>query len=75
MQDRFLGHRVTVGDMERLRTLRHLKSVLQNELTETKNKKGADPLDILFRMQRQKEVQKALDKLEDHLFSIELYDQ
>ena len=49
--------------------------VLQNELTETKNKQGADPLDILFMRQRQKEVQKALDKLEDHLFSIELYDQ
>ena len=75
MQDRFLGQRVTVGDMERLRTLRHLKMALQNELTETKNKKGADPLNMLLIEQRQKEVQKALDKLEDHLFSIELYDQ
>jgi hypothetical protein len=75
MQDRFLGQRVTVGDMEKLRTLRHLKMAIQKELKQMEKKQCAAPLDILFIMQRQKEVQKALDKLENYLFSIELYDQ
>jgi hypothetical protein len=75
MQDRFLGPRITLSDMERLRTLRHIKTLLQKELTKIKGKQGADPQDILYIRHRQKEVQKALDKLENHLYFIELNDQ
>ena len=75
MQDRFLDRNITVGDMERLRTLRRLKMALQNELTKTESKRGACPQDILHIKQRQKEVQKALEWLENYLFTIELCNQ
>jgi hypothetical protein len=75
MQDRFLGSSITVGDMEKLRALRHLNMVLQNELAQTEKRQCAAPLDILFMRQRQKEVQKALDRLKNYIFSIELYNQ
>jgi hypothetical protein len=61
--------------MEKLRTLRHLKTLLQKELTKKRNEKGAASLDILILEQRETEVQKALGRLENHLFSIELCNQ
>ena len=75
MQDRFLGPRITVGDMEKLRTLRHIRMVLQKELTQKRNEQGAAPVEILIIEQREKEVQRALEKLENYLFSIELCNQ
>jgi hypothetical protein len=75
MQDRFLGPRITVGDIEKLRTLRHLKTLLQKELNKKRNEQGVAPFEILIVEQREKEVQKALGRLENHLFFIELCNQ
>ena len=72
MQDVFLGRKITVSDMEKLRTLRQLKTRIQKMLAETENKQGTDPLDILFNRERLKQVQKTLVELEDYLLSIEL---
>ena len=75
MQDRFLGRKIAVSDIEKLRTLRHLKMAIQNELAETAIKQDTDPIDILFIKQRLKAVQKTLDKLENYLISMELDNQ
>jgi hypothetical protein len=72
MQNSFWGRKITIGDIEKLRTLRHLKMTLQKALTETENIKDADLQDIIFNRQRLKEVQKTLVKLEEYLISIEL---
>ena len=72
MQNGFWGRKITIGDIEKLRTLRHLKMTIQKALAETENKKDSDLQDIIFNRQRLKEVQKTLVKLEDYLISIEL---
>jgi hypothetical protein len=72
MQSRFWGRKITIGDIEKLRTLRHLKMTIQKALTETENKKDAGLQDIILNRQRLKEVQKTLVKHEDYLISIEL---
>ena len=72
MKNGFWGRKITIGDIEKLRTLRHLKMTIQKALAETENKKDSDLQDIIFNRQRLKEVQKTLVKLEDYLISIEL---
>lgn len=75
MQDRFWGRKITVSDIEKLRTLRHLKMAIQNELAETAIKQDTDAMNILFIRQRLKTVQKSLVKLENYLISVELDNQ
>ena len=72
MQNRFWGRKITIGDIEKLRTLRHLKMTIQKALAETENKKDSDLQDIISNRQRLKEVHETLVKLEDYLISIEL---
>lgn len=72
MQNRFLGQKITMTDIEKLRSARELRSAIQNEMSLIEKGFLSDPQEIILQEERLKAVQKSLVRLEDYLFSIEL---